>query len=68
MTKEHCDARPRVHITRNRDGRTCTWSRHPAAKGQFAGTPGQALDAALAELGGVPAVIIFGNSFKGDPS
>ena len=59
MSEDQCDARPRVHITPNRDGRTFTWSRHPAAKGRFAGSPGQALDAALAEIGGGPAVIIW---------
>lgn len=59
MKPEHADPRPRIYIEGNRDGRSCTWSRHPAAKGQFAGSPGQALEAALDELGQVPTVVIW---------
>jgi hypothetical protein len=59
MTIEHADGRPRVFITSNRDKRTCVWARHPSARGTFALSPGAALDAALAELGGEAAVVIF---------
>lgn len=55
-----CDARPRVFIEPNRDGQSCTWKRHPAARGEFAATAGAALDAALATIGREPAVIIYG--------
>lgn len=55
-----CDARPRVFIEPNRDGVSCVWKSHPAARGEFAATPGAALDAALATIGHEAAVIIFG--------
>lgn len=60
MTPDHQDSRARIHIDANRDGVTAQWKRHPAAKGQFAPTPGAALDAAIAELDGAPAVVIWG--------
>lgn len=54
-----CDARPRIYITGNRDKRSATWTRHPAARPVFATSPGAALDAALEELGGEAAVVIW---------
>ena len=56
----NADGRPRIFISPNRDRVTVNWSRHPAGRPQFAATPGAALDAALAELGHAPAVIIWG--------
>lgn len=59
MTRDNCDQRPRILIDANRDGQSATWRRHPASKGELAATPGAALDAALAEIGGEDAVIIY---------
>lgn len=59
MSPNHQDARPRIHIEANRDGTSATWKRHPAGKGEFAASPGAALDAAIAELGIEEAVIIL---------
>lgn len=59
MTIPHADGRTRIYITGNRDRHTATWSRHPAARPTFALSPGAALDAALEELGGEAAVVIF---------
>lgn len=55
-----CDLRPRIHIEPNRDGKSCVWKRHPTARGEFAESPGAALDAALASIGHEAAVIIWG--------
>lgn len=59
---DRADARPRIWINPNRDGTTATWSRHPQGRAQFAASPGAALDAAIAELGGVPVVAIWGGA------
>jgi hypothetical protein len=59
MKLDHCDSRIRIHIEANRDGQSATWKRHPAGKGEFAASPGAALDAAIAELGIEEAVIIL---------
>ena len=59
MIADRCDARPRIYITANRDGVTAHWSLHPAAVPQFARSAGEAVDAAIAGLGGAAAVIIW---------
>lgn len=55
----NCDGRPRIFINAHRDGQTASWARHPAAKPTFATSPGAALEAALQEIGGEAAVIIW---------
>ncbi|AHE56049.1 hypothetical protein [Sphingomonas sanxanigenens] len=58
--RERADARPRIYI------RPCTpapahcWSLAPGAVPKLAETPGAALDAALAAIGGGEAVVIVG--------
>lgn len=58
MKLDQMDARPRIHIDANRDG-SAGWKNHPAGKGRYAPTPGAAFEAALAEIGGRDAVVIF---------
>ncbi len=58
MKDTNCDARPRIHIDAHRDG-SAGWKSHPAGKGQYAPTPGAAFEAAIAEIGDAPAVVIW---------
>lgn len=60
------DGRPRIWIASNRDHQTANWSRHPAGRPVFAATPGAALDAAIAELGDAPAVILWSGRGRHD--
>lgn len=59
MKADQQDARTRIHIDAHRDGMTASWKRHPAGKGEFAPSPGAAFEAAIADIGDAPAVIIW---------
>jgi hypothetical protein len=56
---DRCDSRPRLFINGNRDGTSCTWSHHPAGRGQFAGSLAEAITAGLDGLGDTDAVILW---------
>lgn len=59
MTRHaRADARPRIWIEPRADG--AAWRTHPAGLPNRAATPGEALEEALATIGGQSAVIIYG--------